>query len=512
MIEYCRGDVDATAEVTRRISEEGELSDPLTLEQALIRGFYMAAAAWVTHTGLPIDMPLYWRLSVNASALRSAYIAAHNDRYPVFKADKFNLEKFDAFLEAKGWLATWPRTPTGKPLTNRKILERMAHKEVDALLEFLATVDLLERIGSTFDENGEIEEDSDKAKGIQLCPDGRIRASLFPFGTKTSRNAVGPKALFQNPAWMRFLIRPEPGRAVVYLDYITQEPRIAAAFSGDRALARLCEYDDYHMAMVVACGVAPPGATKKTHRLERRTGKTLGMAMLYGGGARMVMNNAETSRPRAVHLLRSVREMFPDFFRWSDAYAFNGLSAAPILSPLGWRYWPRYWKGEDPPDRTARNFPAQSAAADVMRIAAIRAFERGIPINAIVHDAFVVEAAIEDVERIAEEMREIMGRAGEDIIGVCLPAKPYIVRHGEQFFDDDGEEDFKLLMSLQEEIENAQEVAWRRSREDFRPCHRRKPTLPPTKTDPILLVVLSSLSSFFAVRRKTKTSPGRGDE
>jgi hypothetical protein len=115
---------------------------------------------------------------------------------------------------------------------------------------------------------------------MQLCPDGRNRPSLFPFGTKTSRNGLGPKGLFQNPAWMRFLIAPEKGRAVAYLDYVTQEPRIAAALSGNRALAALCEREDYHMAIAIACGVAPEGATKATHRDERRTGKTLGMAML----------------------------------------------------------------------------------------------------------------------------------------------------------------------------------------------------------------------------------------
>jgi hypothetical protein len=46
LIGYCRGDVDATAEVARRMWDEAGPSDPKTLNQALIRGFYMSVAAW----------------------------------------------------------------------------------------------------------------------------------------------------------------------------------------------------------------------------------------------------------------------------------------------------------------------------------------------------------------------------------------------------------------------------------------------------------------------------------
>ena len=73
LVEYCSGDVVATAEVFRRVWEDAGLSDPQTLNQALIRGFYMSAAAWVQYIGTPIDLPLYRRLSMNAGALRARY-------------------------------------------------------------------------------------------------------------------------------------------------------------------------------------------------------------------------------------------------------------------------------------------------------------------------------------------------------------------------------------------------------------------------------------------------------
>ena len=54
-------------------------------------------------------------------------------------------------------------------------------------------------------------------------------------------------------------------------------------------------------------------------------------------------------------------------YAWSNNFAYRGLSAAPLYSPLGWRFWPQYWRDGDPPDRTCRNFPVQSTAADVMK-------------------------------------------------------------------------------------------------------------------------------------------------
>ena len=145
-------------------------------------------------------------------------------------------------------------------------------------------------------------------------------------------------------------------------------------------------------------------------------------------------------------LLRRQRATFPTFFAWSDNFAYRGLCAAPLWSPLGWRFWPQYWKDDDPPDRTCRNFPVQAAAADIMRIAAIRALEAGIRICAIVHDEFVIEARDGDIDQAAETMGEIMMKATEDVVGVSIPVDCYVLRHGETYYDEDGEADFKMLM------------------------------------------------------------------
>jgi hypothetical protein len=475
LITYCRGDVDATAEVFRRMWLDVGLSDPSTLNQALFRGFYMAASAWVTHVGIPLDLPLYQRFSMNAGALRSAYIALHanhpktpeSDRFDVFEDGHFDFDKFEFFLRGKGWLDAWPRTPKGRLAISGKALQKMIDRmpdkhqreAADKLMAFLATVDLLEGIGTSFNEAGEIEWDSDKAKGLRICPDGRNRAPLFPFSTKTSRNAPGGRAfLYTNSAWMRFLVTPPERRALAYLDWSAQELRIAAALSKDPALLALCEREDPYIELAISLGLAPPGATKKTHPKSRKIGKVLTLAMLYGAGPGVLMAKTGMGRVEAVGLLRRQRESFSVFFAWSNNFAYRGLSAAPLYSPLGWRFWPRYWK-DGTPERTCRNYPVQSCGADIMRVAAILALEAGIAINAIVHDAFLIEAAAAKIAEVAETMRAIMMRATETVIGKVIPVECTITRHGERLYDEDGEPSFNLLMGMLEEIERARSAA-----------------------------------------------------
>ena len=62
--------------------------------------------------------------------------------------------------------------------------------------------------------------------------DGRNRTVLWSFAAKTSRTQ--PKAsqwIFSPAVWLRFLIKPEPGMALAYIDYSSAEFMIGASMS-----------------------------------------------------------------------------------------------------------------------------------------------------------------------------------------------------------------------------------------------------------------------------------------
>src|SRR5215469_8987081 len=66
----------------------------------------------------------------------------------------------------------------------------------------------------------------DKLRSIQLSVghDGRNRTVLWPFSSKRSRTQ--PKAkhwIFSPLVWLRFLIKPPPGKALAYIDCSSME-------------------------------------------------------------------------------------------------------------------------------------------------------------------------------------------------------------------------------------------------------------------------------------------------
>ena len=89
---------------------------------------------------------------------------------------------------------------------------------------------------------------------IPIGRDGRNRPSLFPFGTATGRNAQA-KSLFNAHASMRSFMKFPPDKIGLYLDWRTQEVGIAAARSGDAALAEDYLSGDIYHALAVLCGL-----------------------------------------------------------------------------------------------------------------------------------------------------------------------------------------------------------------------------------------------------------------
>src|SRR4051794_1505064 len=76
-------------------------------------------------------------------------------------------------------------------------------------------------------------------------------------------------------------------------------------------------------------------------------------------------------------------------------------------------------------DRTIKNFPIQSAAAEVLHVACILAQRRGIEVVAIVHDAMMAEGPEHQAEEISKALDRCMRDAGAVVLrGYELPTDP----------------------------------------------------------------------------------------
>ena len=121
---------------------------------------------------------------------------------------------------------------------------------------------------------------------LAVGKDGRNRCLLSPFQSRTGRNQPSTsKFIFGSSVWLRGLIKPEPGRAVAYLDWSGQEYGEAAGFSGDEAMMADYQTGDPYLTFAKHLGVVPADATKKTHPEVREAFKVaLGLGAMYGAG------------------------------------------------------------------------------------------------------------------------------------------------------------------------------------------------------------------------------------
>ena len=85
----------------------------------------------------------------------------------------------------------------------------------------------------------------------------------------------------------------------------------------------------------------------------------------------------------------------------------------------------------------------------MMRLAACIATERGIRVCAPIHDAFLIEAPIEEIDLRAAEMQEIMRQAAKTVLkGFPVPADVSIVRYPDRYSDKRGVAMWARVMGL----------------------------------------------------------------
>src|SRR4029453_16797136 len=101
------------------------------------------------------------------------------------------------------------------------------------------------------------------------------------------RNAPSNSKFVFGPAkWIRFLIAPPPGRALIHRDYCQQEVRIAAVLSGDGALLKACESGDVYLGIARQLGFVREGMSAAELKAVRTLFKTVVLGIQYGLGPR----------------------------------------------------------------------------------------------------------------------------------------------------------------------------------------------------------------------------------
>jgi len=446
IFDYCAGDVDALERLLPVMAPQ------IDLPRALLRGRYMAAASAMESNGIPIDMPTLELLRAHWTDIQDRLIADMDADYGVYDGRTFKEDRFEQFLIQHD--IPWDRLVESGHLC----LDRDTFREMARAYPIISPLRELRHALSDL-----------RLNDLSVGDDGRNRTPLWAFGSKTGRNQPSnSKFTFGPSVWLRGLIKPPPGYAVAYIDWSSQEVGIAAALSGDGAMMADFKTGDPYIAFGIRAGVLPPGATKETHDKERDMIKTCVLGLQYGMGEQTLAIRIGKPTIVARELIYAHKDRYRKFWRMAEGAVDCAMLGLPISTVFGWQVRagsglikPRK-VGERPRGvgRSMMNFPMQANGAEMMRLAACLATERGIEVCAPVHDAFLICAPLDRIATDVAGMRTAMDEAARAVLdGFPIPTEAKIVRHPGRYMDKRGTIMWQRVMRLLAQFEDAEKVA-----------------------------------------------------
>ncbi len=435
LISYCEGDVTALVRLLHAMAPK------IDLPRALLRGRYMAAVARMEAAGVPIDVPALDRLLRYWTDIQDEIIADIDRGYGVYDGRSFRADRFEAFLARVG--IAWPRLESGRLDLKDDTFREMAkaHPIVSPLRELRHALSEM------------------RLNKLQVGKDGRNRALLSPFQSKTGRNQPSnTRFIFGPSVWLRSLIKPAPGHALAYVDWAQQEFAIAAALSGDGAMMDAYSSGDPYLALAKQAQAVPPDATKATHGPTRELFKTCVLGVQYGMEENSLALRINRAPIEARALLRAHHEAFPQFWRWSDDNVHRAALCDRLETVFGWQIQDvRCSTNHGSTHRSLQNFKMQSNGAEMMRIAACLGTERGVEIVAPVHDAFLVYAPLDRIEEDTATMQRAMVEASRAVLrGFELRTDAKITRFPDRFTDERGVVMWDRVSRLMDALEEAE--------------------------------------------------------
>jgi DNA polymerase I len=231
ILSYCESDVRALARLVQHI-----IPTIRSLPHAMMRAKFMWTVAQQERRGIPTDLPLLTRLREQWNEMQGELVREMDAPFGIYEFEDgkphWRKQRFADYV--KRHRMSWPAYADGSLDETDKTFREMEglYPHIGPPRELRYSISKL------------------RLNDLSVGADGRNRTLLGPFGSKTARNQPSnAKYIFGPAKWIRFLITPPPGRALVHRDYSQQEVRIAAVVSGDAALLEACESGDVYLGI-----------------------------------------------------------------------------------------------------------------------------------------------------------------------------------------------------------------------------------------------------------------------
>jgi DNA polymerase I-like protein with 3'-5' exonuclease and polymerase domains len=192
---------------------------------------------------------------------------------------------------------------------------------------------------------------------------------------------------------------------------------------------------DPYLGCAKLFNMVPPDATKQTHSGMRDTFKVGLLSIQYWIKAKSLAQRLNLREDRAHYMIEEHHAHFPQYWHWSKAWVARACTTGMMSAPSGWSM-----SLEKPIKlRTIVNWPIQVTGAELFQLACIMATRIGVRIVAPVHDACLIEAREDEIERDAARMRLCFERASRVVLKrLALRTDCSIVRHPGRYVDSRG--------------------------------------------------------------------------
>jgi DNA polymerase I-like protein with 3'-5' exonuclease and polymerase domains len=249
-----------------------------------------------------------------------------------------------------------------------------------------------------------------------LLINGRVHTNFKAHGAETGRFSSSEPNLQNIPSsgeygkLVRNLFTAPPGYKLVVADYSQIEPRVIAAFSGDPVLTQnYLTGGDVYTTIGDTMGV------------DRKAGKVLVLAISYGVGPDKIASSIGCTLPEAKDLLNRFEKKFSSIEKYKGKVIRQAKEAGPVPfveTMFGRRRYIPELKSKDfgmlsRAERQAFNTMIQGSAADIMKLALIRAHscfldEPDVNVVLTVHDELVTICPEDKATEVAEAIRNSM--------------------------------------------------------------------------------------------------------
>ncbi len=310
------------------------------------------------------------------------------------------------------------KTAGGARSTRESELQKMTglHPIIDEILAYRE----LQKLLSTYIDN---------IPGM-LNSTGALHTNLNQDGTTTGRMSSSNPNLQNIPARdglgaaIRQAFVARQGFKLLAFDYSQIELRVLAALSGDKDLIEIFRAGkDIHASVASRVFRVPENEVTKE---MRRRAKVINFGIIYGMGVNALRGNLGTTREEAQIFMDNYFETFPTIKKYFEDVVAEARRTGYTETMFGRRrYLPalqsRLPQIKASAERMAMNAPLQGTAADIIKLAMIKAdrelekagFSKKVFPLLQIHDELIYEAEVETAGQASKIIQEAMEKAAE---------------------------------------------------------------------------------------------------